>query len=121
MRSNLHLISARANPLELLDRNSGINHEFCTRLAEGDARARPQPEPCRPPDGRAPLPGDPITNRGRAAPFRRPHGAGMDRFARRCVMRAMDRQTKHEIWLLALGTAILEVPVAIAAFVILSQ
>jgi hypothetical protein len=33
----------------------------------------------------------------------------------------MDRQTKHEIWPLALGTAILELPVAIAAFVILSQ
>jgi hypothetical protein len=36
-------------------------------------------------------------------------------------MWGMDRQTKHEIWLLFLGTAILELPVAIAAFVILSQ
>ena len=120
MRSNFHLISARTNPLELLDCNTGINREFCTRLAEGDARARPQPGPCRRPGGTR-CQGDPTTNWGRAAPFRRPHGAGMDRFARRCVMRAMDRQTKHEIWLLALGTAILEVPVAIAAFVSLSQ
>ena len=35
--------------------------------------------------------------------------------------RAMDKQTKHEILLLAIGTMILEVPAAIAAFVILSH
>jgi hypothetical protein len=35
--------------------------------------------------------------------------------------RAMDKQTKHEILLLAIGTMILEVPAAVAAFVILSH
>jgi hypothetical protein len=33
----------------------------------------------------------------------------------------MDNETKHEIWLLALGTILVQVPVAIAAFVIMSQ
>jgi hypothetical protein len=33
----------------------------------------------------------------------------------------MDRQTKREIWILTIGTIIIEVPVAIAAFVILSH
>jgi hypothetical protein len=33
----------------------------------------------------------------------------------------MDRQTKREIWLLTIGTIIVEVPAAIAAFVILSH
>jgi hypothetical protein len=33
----------------------------------------------------------------------------------------MDRQTKREIWLLTIGTIIVEVPVAIVAFVILSH
>jgi hypothetical protein len=33
----------------------------------------------------------------------------------------MDTQTKREIWLLAIGTIVLEVPAAIAAFVILSH
>ncbi len=31
----------------------------------------------------------------------------------------MDRQTKHEIWLLAIGTFIVEVPVAALAVVVL--
>jgi hypothetical protein len=35
--------------------------------------------------------------------------------------RAMDKQTKHEILLLTIGTMIIEVPAAIAAFVILSH
>ena len=35
--------------------------------------------------------------------------------------RAMDEHTKHEILLLTIGTMILEVPAAIAAFVILSH
>jgi hypothetical protein len=35
--------------------------------------------------------------------------------------RAMDKHTKHEILLLTIGTMILEVPAAIAAFVILSH
>jgi hypothetical protein len=35
--------------------------------------------------------------------------------------RAMDKQTKHEILLLTIGTMILEVPAALAAFVILSH
>jgi hypothetical protein len=33
----------------------------------------------------------------------------------------MDKQTRHEIWLLAIGTIIVEIPVAFAAFVILSH
>jgi hypothetical protein len=35
--------------------------------------------------------------------------------------RSMDAQTKREIWLLALGTIIVEVPVAFAAFAVLSH
>ena len=35
--------------------------------------------------------------------------------------RAMDKQMKHEILLLTIGTMIIEVPAAIAAFVILSH
>jgi hypothetical protein len=31
----------------------------------------------------------------------------------------MDAQTKREIWLLAIGTALVELPVALAAFTIL--
>jgi hypothetical protein len=37
------------------------------------------------------------------------------------VTRSMDTQTKREIWLLALGTIIVEVPVAFAAFVVFSH
>jgi hypothetical protein len=37
------------------------------------------------------------------------------------VKRSMDAQTKREIWLLALGTIIVEVPVAFAAFAVLSH
>jgi hypothetical protein len=37
------------------------------------------------------------------------------------VRRSMDAQTKREIWLLALGTALVELPVAFAAFTILSH
>jgi hypothetical protein len=33
----------------------------------------------------------------------------------------MDTQTKREIWLLALGTIIVEVPVAFAAFAVFSH
>ncbi len=33
----------------------------------------------------------------------------------------MDRQTKREIWLLTIGTIIVEIPVAFAAFTILSH
>jgi hypothetical protein len=33
----------------------------------------------------------------------------------------MDMQTKREIWLLALGTIIVEVPAALAAFAVLSH
>jgi len=33
----------------------------------------------------------------------------------------MDGQTKREIWLLAIGMALVELPVAIAAFTILSH
>jgi hypothetical protein len=33
----------------------------------------------------------------------------------------MDTQTKHEIWLLTIGTIVVEVPVAIAAFAILAH
>jgi hypothetical protein len=33
----------------------------------------------------------------------------------------MDTQTKREIWLLALGTMIVEVPVAFVAFAVLSH
>jgi hypothetical protein len=33
----------------------------------------------------------------------------------------MDGQTKREIWLLAVGTALVELPVAFAAFTILSH
>ena len=34
---------------------------------------------------------------------------------------AMDKQTRHEIWLLTIGTILLEAPVAFAAFTILSH
>jgi hypothetical protein len=45
-----------------------------------------------------------------------------DQSAPLSVMRAMDRQTRHEIWLLALGTVLVEVPVvAIAALVIFTR
>jgi hypothetical protein len=37
------------------------------------------------------------------------------------VTRSVDRKTKREIWLLALGTIIVEVPVAFAAFVVFSH
>jgi hypothetical protein len=37
------------------------------------------------------------------------------------VGESMDRQTKREIWLLAIGTALVELPVAFAAFTILSH
>ena len=37
------------------------------------------------------------------------------------VTRSMDTQTKREIWLLALGTIIVEVPVAFAAFAVFSH
>jgi hypothetical protein len=33
----------------------------------------------------------------------------------------MDKQTRYEIWFLAIGTILVEVPVAFAAFVILSH
>jgi hypothetical protein len=33
----------------------------------------------------------------------------------------MDKQTKHEIWLLALGTLAVEAPIAIAALAILTR
>jgi hypothetical protein len=33
----------------------------------------------------------------------------------------MDKQTKREVWLLAIGTALVELPVAFAAFTILSH
>jgi hypothetical protein len=33
----------------------------------------------------------------------------------------MDTQTKHEIWLLAISTALVELPVALAAFTIFSH
>jgi hypothetical protein len=33
----------------------------------------------------------------------------------------MDKQTRHEIWLLTIGTILVEVPVAFAAFTILSH
>jgi hypothetical protein len=33
----------------------------------------------------------------------------------------MDKQTKHEIWLLALGTLVLEAPIAVAALAILTR
>jgi len=33
----------------------------------------------------------------------------------------MDTQTKREIWLLAIGTALVELPIAIAAFAIFSH
>lgn len=34
---------------------------------------------------------------------------------------SMDKQTKREFWLLAIGTALIELPVAFAAFSILSH
>jgi hypothetical protein len=37
------------------------------------------------------------------------------------VGESMDGQTKREIWLLAIGTALVELPVAFAAFTILSH
>jgi len=37
------------------------------------------------------------------------------------VGQSMDMQIKREIWLLALGTIIVEVPVAFAAFVVFSH
>jgi hypothetical protein len=37
------------------------------------------------------------------------------------VGESMDKQTKREIWLLAIGTALVELPVAFAAFAILSH
>jgi hypothetical protein len=33
----------------------------------------------------------------------------------------MDKQTQHEFWILAIGTILLEAPVAFAAFTILSH
>ncbi len=33
----------------------------------------------------------------------------------------MDKQTRHEIWIMAIGTIVLEVPAAVAAFVILAH
>jgi hypothetical protein len=33
----------------------------------------------------------------------------------------VDKQTKREVWLLAIGTALIELPVAFAAFTILSH
>jgi hypothetical protein len=37
------------------------------------------------------------------------------------VRRSMDMQTRREIWLLTLGTIIVEVPVAFAAFAVFSH
>jgi hypothetical protein len=37
------------------------------------------------------------------------------------VVRSMDTQTKREIWLLALGTIIIEAPVAFAVFAVFSH
>jgi hypothetical protein len=37
------------------------------------------------------------------------------------VRRSMDTQTKREFWLLALGTIIVEMPVALAAFAVFSH
>jgi hypothetical protein len=36
-------------------------------------------------------------------------------------MRSVDTQTKREIWLLALGTILVEAPVAFAAFAVFSH
>jgi hypothetical protein len=33
----------------------------------------------------------------------------------------MDKQTRREVWLLAIGTALVELPFAVAAFTILSH
>jgi hypothetical protein len=33
----------------------------------------------------------------------------------------MDKETRHEFWILALGTALVELPIAFAAFTILSH
>jgi hypothetical protein len=37
------------------------------------------------------------------------------------VGESLDKQTKREIWLFAIGTALVELPVAFAAFAILSH
>jgi hypothetical protein len=47
--------------------------------------------------------------------------AGRDRSLSLSVGQFMDKQTKREIWLLAIGTIIVEVPVAFAAFAVLSH
>ena len=66
-------------------------------------------------------------SRGPPARLRRIQGESIGTFRRHRRLdsagseRAMDKQTKHEILLLAIGTMILEVPAAIAAFVILSH
>jgi hypothetical protein len=37
------------------------------------------------------------------------------------VGRSMDTQTKREIWLLAIGTALVELPAAVIAFTVLTH
>ena len=49
----------------------------------------------------------------------RPGSRGTGRASERWAI--MDTQTKREIWLLAIGTALVELPIAIAAFAIISH
>jgi hypothetical protein len=66
-------------------------------------------------------------SRGPLARLRRIQGESIGTFRRHRRLdsagweRAMDKQTKHEILLLTIGTMILEVPAAVAAFVIFSH
>jgi hypothetical protein len=50
-----------------------------------------------------------------------PDSRSLERSMSLSVRRSMDTQTKREIWLLALGTIIVEVPVAFAAFAVFSH
>ena len=68
--------------------------------------------------GRGARTGPDRTSRGRAAGS----AAGPERSRPRRVGVPMDKETKREIWLLAVGTIIAEAPfVAIAAFVALTR
>jgi hypothetical protein len=54
-------------------------------------------------------------------PILDPRDGRWERFAALDRWEFMDKQTKREVWLLAIGTALVEIPIAFAAFTILSH
>jgi hypothetical protein len=77
-------------------------------------------DPIRLPDGRQLVTlrdaGDYIVSLSKAE-----QNGTLERFMSLRVRRSMDTQTKREIWLLTLGTIIIEVPVAFAAFAVFTH